>query len=320
MAESWKEFEQLVARLESIFLNSDIKVTPNDHIPDKVTGEMRQIDISLRGSVGSVPILVIIECKELSRSVDVTYVERLAKVREKVGANKAVAVSSKGFTKAAVTTAKDEGIDLRTLAEIDHRLIYDWFQVSSITNRTRKVDIIGIEKIEFIDPDALTRVERNRLNKFLRQFPVGKRLFTVGVYPRLFSLFELVQMLETFEAFFDDMREGEPKIVEKVEMIPENPDSQILLWYYHSDTIRVRRIILSLRLKFETQEIPFNSVKEYRGAEDGLCQVLQTAEHTFWEPNQRMEIVLPKNNEKQTIHFRVFKDSPDIEKDPQEKN
>ena len=89
---------------------------------------MREVDVSLRSRIGSSNILVIVECRDRKGDEDVTWIEQLSKKRESVRADKAVAVSSSGFSEPAILKASKENIELRTLDEIDPEEIGNWFE------------------------------------------------------------------------------------------------------------------------------------------------------------------------------------------------
>ena len=62
MTAQWREFEKLIARIEQAMAPLDAAVRSPDRIPDKVTGELREVDASIRYKVGTCPILITIEC------------------------------------------------------------------------------------------------------------------------------------------------------------------------------------------------------------------------------------------------------------------
>jgi len=130
----WREFERLVAMIEESAAPRGAVVTSPDRIRDLTTNEMREVDASIRFSAGSVDILITIECQKRSRKADDTWIEQLATKRQKLGAAKTIAVSAKGFTRAAHLTARQHGIELRTLSEIRPQDVADWFLHDEIVN------------------------------------------------------------------------------------------------------------------------------------------------------------------------------------------
>ena len=104
-----RDIELLVALFERQFGPSGTIVKSPDKIMGKLSGTMREIDITLRGPIGSSEILIMVECRDRSRKQGVDWLEHVAKKLEDVGADKAMVVSSKGFWKDAIQYAK-EGI------------------------------------------------------------------------------------------------------------------------------------------------------------------------------------------------------------------
>src|SRR5690242_12398236 len=114
----WRDFEKLVTLIEKTLGPDGPTVKSPDRIRDLHTGNLREVDASIRHKVGSASILVTIECRFRGRSQDDTWIEQLAKKREKIGAAKTIAVSSTGFSSSAVKTAALSGIETRTMATI----------------------------------------------------------------------------------------------------------------------------------------------------------------------------------------------------------
>jgi hypothetical protein len=135
----WREFERLVAVIEAEAVPRGATVKSPDLIRDLVTGQMREVDASIRFRAGTADILVTIECRKRKRIADDTWIEQLATKRQKLGAAKTIAVSSKGFTKSAIASAKHHGIELRKLSEISPEDVEDWFLPHGVVHLFRQV-------------------------------------------------------------------------------------------------------------------------------------------------------------------------------------
>jgi hypothetical protein len=114
----WKRFESLVGKIQQE-LAPDATIILDDKIMGQRSRTLRQIDISIRRSVGQFEILIIVDCKDYAKPVDVKGVEDFLGLTEDVGANKGALVSSSGFTKAAKIRAKDAGIDVYRLVDAE---------------------------------------------------------------------------------------------------------------------------------------------------------------------------------------------------------
>jgi hypothetical protein len=123
----WREFERVVAMIEESAAPRGASVKSPDRIRDLTTNELREVDASIRFQAGSVGILITVECQKRSRKANDTWIEQLATKRQKLGAAKTIAVSERGFTRAAHLTAREHGIELRTLSEIRPQDVDGWF-------------------------------------------------------------------------------------------------------------------------------------------------------------------------------------------------
>ena len=100
MARKGRDLEKVVGLLEQLIENNNIKITSPEYIIGKNSKSNRELDITLRKSIGSTEILVMIECRDRpsSESEGVEWLEQIATKRADVGASKAVVVSSTSFT------------------------------------------------------------------------------------------------------------------------------------------------------------------------------------------------------------------------------
>lgn len=108
-----------MAFLEENLAPAGVVVTSPEYIQGRRSGQRREIDVALRAQVGSSGVFVMIECRDRNDKGDVTWIEQLESKLVDVGADKAIAVCSAGFTSGALEAARDKLIETRTLAEID---------------------------------------------------------------------------------------------------------------------------------------------------------------------------------------------------------
>jgi hypothetical protein len=80
---------------------------------------MRQIDVSIRGAIGPISILIAVDCKDHRRRVKITYIDACSGLFQDVGANKGVIVARNGFDAGATARAKSLGIDLYSFIDSD---------------------------------------------------------------------------------------------------------------------------------------------------------------------------------------------------------
>lgn len=100
--------EQLIAALVSVEgvhqVERDVRVQGLDGL--------RQIDVLVRTKVGPFDLTMIVECKDTERVVVIGVIDEIESKMRDVGANKAVVVTRRGFSKTARQKAKRCGIKL----------------------------------------------------------------------------------------------------------------------------------------------------------------------------------------------------------------
>lgn len=118
----WKKFEKLATKIQQD-LSPDAEVIHDVKLMGQDSQTQRQIDIVVKRSVGQFPLLVVMQCKDTRAKLDINVIGEFADVIRDVRANKGALVSSAGFTKSAITSAKQKGIDLFRLVDVGSQ---DW--------------------------------------------------------------------------------------------------------------------------------------------------------------------------------------------------
>lgn len=149
---AWRNFEELVSRIEHALAGQDVTVTSPDHIPCITTGTPREVDVSIRTRVGSAEILVTVECRDRSAVQDVTWIEQLATKKKNIGAAKTIAVAASGFSAEATRIARENGIDLRILDEITENDVKSWMPMVGMVHVFKDCELIG-------DPEIVCKAE-----------------------------------------------------------------------------------------------------------------------------------------------------------------
>jgi hypothetical protein len=129
---AWREFEKLVARIERILGPGAVVMSP-DRIIDRITGQEREVDASIRSPKGEVTTLecrdrwTIRKGKRKKQRQDVCWIEQLVTKKADLGISLTIGVSAGGFTKAAIRKAQHHGIELRRLSQItDAEIAQQW--------------------------------------------------------------------------------------------------------------------------------------------------------------------------------------------------
>lgn len=145
--DAWREFELLVSRIEGALAPKGAVVRSPDRIQDRVTGQLREVDASIRLHVGTTPVLITLECRDRSAVQDDTWIEQLAKKKEKIGASVTIAVSASGFTDPATRSAHHFGIELRTLTEISDSDAAKWAEGIHVSVEIREWRFIDVKLV-----------------------------------------------------------------------------------------------------------------------------------------------------------------------------
>ena len=112
-AKRWETFEQAVTSIQRLISPND-DVQHNVKLPD-IRGRLLQFDVVIRGEWAGRKVLGVIECRDKKRPVDRSQIDGFITKSRAVCANIAVMVSRAGFSKDAISLAKDHDIGTLSL-------------------------------------------------------------------------------------------------------------------------------------------------------------------------------------------------------------
>ena len=286
MARKGRDLEKVVGLLEQLIENNNIKITSPEYIIGKNSKSNRELDITLRKSIGSTEILVMIECRDRpsSESEGVEWLEQIATKRADVGASKAVVVSSTSFTSGAKETAKAYDIDLRSFEEVNKDDIELWFEMKqvSIFQNKFKIIFVNVHFINKTDNIQLTSSKIDLNDKFL------KREDNV-----LLSITDVLNM--NIETIYKDITSI--KTQKKLHVNFDKPISVDT----NNGWCEIEKLVIDIELWLEETTYPLKSIKQYK-SDTGIV-LGQTAE---FEANILGEkVILALNKELKTGHQSV---------------
>ena len=113
-----EDLEILVAKIQKQ-LAPDAEVIHNAKLDGRNSRQKRQIDVLVRQKIGQYEMMIVLDCKDYARPVDVKGVEEFHGLIDDVGANKGALVCPKGFTEAAKQRAAGWQIDLYSPIDTD---------------------------------------------------------------------------------------------------------------------------------------------------------------------------------------------------------
>lgn len=118
MTKDSRDLEILVQKIQKQ-LAPDAEVLHDVTLPGKDGKRKRQIDVLVRQKIGQYEMLIVLDCKDHARPVDVNGVGAFHTLVTDVGANRGALVCPRGFTSGAKTLATDLQIDLFSPVDTD---------------------------------------------------------------------------------------------------------------------------------------------------------------------------------------------------------
>lgn len=158
----WRQFEVLVARIEQVLTGPNISVVSPDRVRSLITNRKREVDASIRTTVGSAEILVAIECRKRTARQDVTWIEQLGSKKQAIGAARTIAVASTGFSQDAIQTAAHYGVDLRVLSEVTDPEIQEWILPQSVVHVFKECDLFASPEVIFLQESGDAEIQNTQ--------------------------------------------------------------------------------------------------------------------------------------------------------------
>lgn len=162
MDKTGQELEKLIAGIEAQMLPQGFKVEPRQRIVDDSGQQIAELDIVISGALGSSTVKWLLECRDRPSegAAPAAWIEQLVGRRERFGFDKVFAVSTSGFSKAAVDFAKSKGIVMRTVSLLTD--IKDDFRIRSMIYNFEELEFAGQGQLETENPNDKRTVDIRR--------------------------------------------------------------------------------------------------------------------------------------------------------------
>lgn len=228
------------------------------------------------------------------------WIEQIATKRDGIGANKAVAVSSSGFSSGAKKKAIAKSIELRTYGEITKEKIQNWFLGDSIAYYNQKYQI---KNISF---KAFNQKHQEKLNHYFKE-----RGGNINQYEKIFyydgvikplSVDELFKGISNIDSIFKKVKPNQ-KIEEKIKIMPENKKK--LKIFDKDEEILIDFIAVIVDMWVEESQLDLIKVEEYRKSEQPMAQILTFEDPEKSEDGLGVEIIGIPNEEGFNIGIRL---------------
>jgi len=145
---TWQEYQKAVGTLyQNIESKSMGEVKYNIYIPDKVSGQNRQIDVWWELNVQGHKVNILIDAKYRKCKIDVKDVEEVEALASSVKANKVIIVTNNGWTESAFKKAEFSNTDLKILdadKALDLIIPDKWFMCYNCTDECVIMDSDGV--------------------------------------------------------------------------------------------------------------------------------------------------------------------------------
>jgi hypothetical protein len=137
MAKTGRDLQRLIRAIEGArAAGQPINIESPKRIRDKITGKLREHDVVLTITHEHHDLVVALECRDRSRPIGVDAVEAFHSKCRDTGINSCVMVSSKGFTRTAITKASAYSIRCLSLDQVTG---FDWCPPTSMTVWRRNI-------------------------------------------------------------------------------------------------------------------------------------------------------------------------------------
>jgi len=288
MPRKGRSLEKLVAFFEKTLGPQGIKVKSPDYIKGRISKSPREVDISLRSHTGSSEILVIIECRDRKGTEDVTWIEQLASKRKDVGAHKAVAVSSTGFSSGAINMAKAEDIELRTLEEVNPNEILLWFGFKELTVLNYHINFKHVSIRLSVPKSVSVKVSPEVHSSLSPVFDINAPIFVRKKDGNKVSFLDIWKMVPN--SIYDDITLGQSKTKKIIRLNFNNEEERFQILTV-TGLIDISRFIIHAEIWIQIKKRPLTTVRFYR---DGDKILIQTAEFQFEHQNVPYSLELHK--------------------------
>jgi hypothetical protein len=291
----WREFEKLVARIESDAGRQGFVVNSPDKIRCKVTGRLREVDASVRTKVGTSTVLITIECRKRRPKQDVTWIEQLATKKNNIGAARTIAVSSTGFSSEAHILARHHGIELRHLSDVSIAQINQLIKLDFVLFPHKRCSIArvafrGFQSLEWKMPDV-DDIDYVLSPNTDFHAPIFRNIETGAKW----SLNDLWLQVQEITNPFAEIEKGAPPVIRTAcfpypgNVIVETPDGTRILG----------DVLLSLALSLEVELVDLDSAKivEYSDADGSTLQRIEFASREPGMEDWRVSLQIPKDSE-----------------------
>ena len=269
MSRKGREFELLIGKLEGIVLPEGAKITSPGFIKDRITGQLREVDILIEHNVGTSNIKIVIECRDRTSIQDTQWIEQIHTKLNDINIHKAIVVSSSRFTQPAIEKAKFYNIETRTYEEITTDFIKSWWSIEQIRVISNGFTVISA----IFDVDNPQIIERLNEEVFKGKTPEMKFINST-VDDQIFSLNDIFIWCSKEIDDWDSLLPDGPPIKKNFIAHFNNPGDRFEININDLKT-GITRIAFYVELRIISKFIPVSRVSQYGDSEKVITNVIE---------------------------------------------
>ena len=262
-----KRLEQLVAMVEGMKLPEGFRVTSNESIRDDNGAQIAELDIAITGRIGSTTYTTIFECRDRPSegAAPASWIEQLDSRRRRLKLDKIIAVSSTGFSPAAIDWARDSNIPLRTLETLTESDVRGFLPQRAPLLNTHG-DLLHVELVSVAEDAPIgwhESVDSQPIESPLKT--TDKRLLKVSTE----STYTLIEVWTEFlrdhhDLVFCDVPLTGDSIAKTLEA-PASFCNAYRLIVSEGERARVERLVFTAKVRQRPSQMPLVEAVEYRG-------------------------------------------------------
>lgn len=300
-----RKFEKIVRDLEELLGDSNLEVKSPDKLFDYASEIYREVDISIKGKLGTHPILIVIECRDWGKPQNVTWIEQLKTKRDGIRANKMIAVSTSRFSLNAETLAGKYGIGIRNVNDLDAKELSGWIANTEVVYILDHFDVQAVNYL-VTDSSKLGDVDSKANLTSLGERGTSKstdKMFIVKHTGQRLSINDIVRNIKFQDntTLFDKVKPNRESI--EVDLALSFRDSSnILLVELNTKIYRILEMNIRVKLWKTERSIPIASIMQYTSPNEILAE---RADFTFTDEKEK-EITVSVQRDKQTGRGNVL--------------
>lgn len=301
--------ELLVGNLERALDGTGAVVESPGWLFDRDSESDREVDVVVRQRVGSVDVVVMLECRDRRETAGVDWIEQVASKRNGVGAARAVAVSTSGFSSGARRKALSLGVELREVVEVESREVLEWLQLREMRLSLMRSSVVSASVVAFDvgwSPRVVAGIQA------LSGAPLGHAAFVSDTDG------ERLSVLDLWDRFSRDLEchEGVPEDGRRVERTFRIKRLQRFPVVVEEVRVPVRYVELQVQLWIEKSVVPLHRVVAYQKDEETL---VESAEYVLeldgeegvasftWDPRTRERGMVVRGDFEGPMYARMVK-------------